>query len=190
MGCLPDSPLEVRLAATLFLILLGAADLFAAWQVHNFASFAPREVARLVAPGGRHAMGGAAAAARNRPAVTEVPVDLDELDRPARHIEHELLVQDTHVHIPAYALTAAALCLVVFGLRLSSAVRSGLVVAAFAAPFADFAGLWGAHLAPGAGTAFASLAVAGGFLMGAAYMIVAALTFYQCWLQGRQGART
>ncbi|HZD53104.1 MAG TPA: hypothetical protein VE175_08660, partial [Woeseiaceae bacterium] len=111
----------------------------------------------------------------------EMPVDLDALDRPEHHIEQSLLVQDTHIHIPAYALTAAALSVIVFGLPLSSATRSALVTAAFAAPLTDFIGLWGAHIAPAAGVAFGLLAVTGGFLMGGVYLIVAALTFYQCW---------
>lgn len=175
MGNLPEGPFEVRLAAMLFLMVLGVADLAGAWQVHNFASFSPPAVARLVAPGGPP--GGMP------PGVTEVPVDLDQLDAPAHHIEQSLLVQDTHIHIPAYALTAAALSLIVFGLRLPSRVRIALVALAFAAPIADFAGLWGAHIAPAAGVAFGTLAVTGGFLMGAVYLLIAALTFYQCWIR-------
>jgi hypothetical protein len=184
MGAIPEAPFEVRLAATLFLLVLGVADIAAAWQVYNFASFSPAGVARLVAPDGPPGsmnMGASGA--------TEVPVDLDAIDAPQNRIEQSLLVQDTHVHIPAYALTAAALSLIVFGLRLSSQVRSVLVTAAFAAPIADFAGLWGAHIAPGAGVAFGALAVTGGFLMGAVYVVIAALTIYQCWIRaGRSGA--
>lgn len=178
MGRLPESPFEVRLAATLFLVLLGLADLSAAWQVQNFASFSPSAVASLVAPGGPPGQ----TQMEERPG-QEVPVDLDQLDMPQHHIEQNLLVQDTHIHIPAYALTAAALSLIIFGLRLSSRARSALVAVAFLAPLTDFLGLWGAHVVPAAGVAFGALAVTGGFLMGGVYLLVTALTFYQCWLQ-------
>jgi hypothetical protein len=181
MGTIPDGPFEVRLAATLFLLVLGMADLAAAWQVHNFASFSPSAVAELVAPGGPP--GGMQMGSSDS---TEVPVNLDELNAPQHHIEQNLLVQDTHIHVPAYALTAAALSLLVFGLRLTSRVRSMLVAAVFVAPVADFTGLWGAHLVPGAGVGFATLAVAGGFLMGIVYLVIAALTLYQCWLPARR----
>jgi hypothetical protein len=181
MGAIPEGPFELRLAVTLFLLVLGMADLAAAWQVHNFASFSPSAVAGLVAPGGP--AGGMQMAPSQ---AAEVPVDLDALNAPQHHIEQDLLVQDTHIHIPAYALTAAALSLIVLGLRLASPVRSLLVAAAFVAPVADFAGLWGAHLVPGAGVAFGTLAVAGGLLMGAVYLIIAGLTLYQCWIPARR----
>jgi hypothetical protein len=185
MGRLPHSALEVRLAATLFLLLLGVADLFGAWEVANFSAFTPAGVAATVVPPGQHSLGagmdgmGSMAA----PSTTrEEPVDLAALNRPKHTISRDLLVQDTHVHIPSYALTAAALSLVAFGLVLSSRARVAIVLLAFAAPFADFVGLWGAHLRPSAGAFFGGLAVAGGFAMGLAYLVVLLITLVQCWL--------
>jgi hypothetical protein len=177
MGKLPQSPLEVRLAATLFLLLLGVADVFGAWEVKNFAAFTPAATAATVAPEEHHAM----SMTPGMSMAMEHPVDLATLDRPHHVISRDLLVQDTHVHMPAYALTAAALSLVIFGLRLGSATRSALVLAAFAAPCCDFAGLWGAHLAPAMGTLFGSLTVAGGFGMGLVWACVLVTTLYQCW---------
>jgi hypothetical protein len=113
----------------------------------------------------------------------ERPVDLAALDHPRHVISRDLLVQDTHVHVPVYAMTAFALSCVVCGLRLASRTRSALVLLAFAAPFCDFAGLWGAHLAPGAGIFFGALAVAGGSCMGLVYVCVLAVTLVQCWLR-------
>jgi hypothetical protein len=165
----------VRLAVILFLALLGLADVFGAWQVKDFAAFSPAGIASTVAPGGPSA--GPAKTATG----AEAPVDLNELNAPSRHIERDLLVQDTHVHVPAYALTAAALSLIVLGLRLTSVWRSVLIGAAFFAPFADFAGLWGAHLIPAAGTAFGALAMIGGFGMGLVYTVIAVVTIRQCW---------
>jgi hypothetical protein len=159
----------VRLAALLFLLTLGVADAFGAWQVANFASFAPRGVAATVAPSGHHPL---AMECCNFSAVGEKPIRPEELDVPMHRIERSLLVQDTHVHVPVYAMTAAFLALLIFGLRMPSRARVGLVLLAFAAPVADFTGLWGAHLFPAAGTAFGLLAVAGGFAMGVCYLAV------------------
>jgi hypothetical protein len=188
MGRLPHSALEVRLAATLFLLLLGVADLFGAWEVANFSAFTPAGVAATVVPPGQHSlaaggsmdgMGSMSAPSTAR----EEPVDLAALNRPKHTISRDLLVQDTHVHIPSYALTAAALSLIAFGLALTSRARVAIVLLAFAAPFADFAGLWGAHLRPSAGAFFGGLAVAGGFAMGLAYLAVCLTTLFQCWLR-------
>src|SRR5437588_3992254 len=172
MGKLPQSPFEVRLAATLFLLLLGVADLFGAWEVKNFAAFTPAATAAAVAPETPHAM---AMCAGCGTMAMERPVDLASLDRPKHVINRELLVQDTHVHVPVYAMTALVLSLLVCGLRLRSRVRSAAVLAAFAAPFLDLAGLWGAHLLPRAGRLFGAVAVAGGFSMGPVYAFVLAV---------------
>src|ERR1022692_877799 len=123
MNQLPEAPFEVRLATTLFLALLGLANIFGAWQVRNFSSFTPSGVAATVAPEEtghiHHSM--------EMPASGEVPVDLNSLDQPRPRIDRPLLVQDSHVHIPMYAITAALLSAIVFVLRLSSRVRSVLV---------------------------------------------------------------
>ncbi len=111
----------------------------------------------------------------------ERPVDLSTLNEPRHHVPRELLVQDTHVHVPVYALTAAFLSVVVFGLRLSSATRTVIVLLSFGAPFLDFAGLWGAHLWAGAARVWAVAALGGGCLMGLVYLAVLGLTLKQCW---------
>jgi hypothetical protein len=178
MGKLPQAPFEVRLAAILFLLLLGVADLFGAWEVMNFADFTPRGVAATFQREEARPM---AMCEHCGSRATEREVDLAALDRPRHTIDRDLLVQDTHIHVPAYALTAAALSLIVFGLALRSAARSAVVALAFAAPFADFAGLWGAQLWPRYGLFFGGLAVAGGFAMGLAYLAVLVLTLVQCW---------
>ncbi len=178
MGRLPRSPLEVRLAVTLFLALLGVADFFGGWQVRNFAAFTPRGVARTVSPEGHHEM---AMECCTVTSTHEMPMEPSSLDHPTHHIARDLLVQDTHVHVPVYAMSAAFLALVVFGLRLSSRARTLLVLFAFAAPFLDFAGLWGAHLAPGLGTLFGALAVGGGFAMGICYSAVFVIAIVQLW---------
>src|SRR5579862_6621401 len=168
MGKLPQSPFEVRLAATLFLLLLGVADLFGAWEVKNFAAFTPAGTAATVAPEMPHTMAMCAACGTM---AMEHPVDLASLDHPKHVINRDLLVQDTHVHVPVYAITALLLSL----------------LAAFAAPFLDFVGLWGAHLLPSAGRLFGGITVAGGFSMGLVYLFVLAVTLSQCWWRRSQG---
>jgi hypothetical protein len=184
MGKLPSSAFEVRLAATLFLLLLGLANLFGAWEVRNFASFTPSGVAAAVGPAGdelseMNYMSHMSHMHEATPA--EKPVSLETLNAPKHHIDRELLVQDSHVHIPVYALTAAALVLIVLGLRLSSRTRVAIVLLAFSAPTFDFAGLWGAHLWQRSGRAWGAVAVLGGAMMGLAYLAVLALTLKQCW---------
>jgi len=178
MGKLPESAFEVRLATTLFLLMLGIADAFGAWEVRNFASFTPRGVAETVAPAGRHEM---TMECCSTSTASEIPLNPESLNAREHRIDRDLLVQDTHVHVPVYAITAALLSLVVLGLRLSSRARSILVTSLFAAPFLDFAGLWGAHLSPKAGVSFGALAVAGGFAMAAAYVVVLAVAIVQLW---------
>lgn len=179
MGRLPHAPFEVRLAATLFLLLLGVADLFGAWEVKNFADFTPQGVAATVKVDENRPM---AMCEHCASMAEEHVVDLASLDRPRHTIGRELLVQDTHVHVPAYALTALALSLVVFGLALPSRARSAVVALAFAAPFADFIGLWSAQLWPRQGLFWGGVTVAGGFSMGLAYLAVLLLALAQCWL--------
>lgn len=182
MGRLPEGPLEVRLAVTLFLLLIGLSNVFGALQVKNFASFRPRELAKIVSPTSSFESNGEGISE------SELPADLEALDEPPRHIERELLIQDSHVHLPAYALTAALLSLIVFGLRLSSSIRVILVFCAFAAPIIDFSGIWGAHLFPRFGVLFATVAIVGGFLMGAAYTVVLIVALWQCWgVERRRG---
>lgn len=184
MGKLPRSPLEVRLAATLFLLLLGVADVFGAWEVKNFAAFTPAGTAATVAPETPHTMSMCAGCGTM---AMEHPVDLASLDRPRHVINRELLVQDTHVHVPVYAMTALILSLLACGLRLGSRTRAAVVLCAFAAPFFDLLGLWGAHLLPRFGPLFGGVAVAGGFAMGLVYLFVLAVTLAQCWWRRPQG---
>src|ERR1700760_4371206 len=105
MGRLPHSALEVRLAALPFLLLLGLGDPSGAWEVANFSAFTPSGVAATVAPPGQHTLAADGPMAGHSMAQEE-PVDLAALDRPRHNISRDLLVQDTHVHVPVYALTA------------------------------------------------------------------------------------
>ena len=60
------------------------------------------------------------------------------------------------------------------------------MLCAFAAPFLDFVGLWGAHFTPDLGAFFRALAVGGGFAMGICYLVVFIIAMVQMWLPGKE----
>src|SRR5207253_1418363 len=95
-----------------------------------------------------------------------------------------LLVQDTHVHMPMYAVIAAALSIIVLGLAISRAAGLALIALLFAAPWLDFAGMWLTKLAS---PKFAIVTLAGGWAMALGYTIVAALALWQMWRPGPKG---
>jgi len=181
MGKLRGSALEVRLAATLFLLLLGVADIFGAWQVKDFGAFNAKGIARNLASSSMHG-----SMHMHHEMSSERPVDIEELNETSHHVDRDLLVQDTHVHVPVYAMTAALLALLVFALELSSPARVGLISLLFSAPAIDFAGLWGAHLYPNHGIFFGYWVLIGGYAMGIAYLIIFVLTLFQCWIKKEQ----
>jgi hypothetical protein len=175
---LRESAVEIRLGVTLFLLLLGIADFFGAWQVRNFAAFTPKEVAATVAPESHTEM---TMVCCSTSAAEEKSIDLSMLDHPKHQINRELLVQDTHVHVPVYAIAAALLTAVVCALALSTSARIALILGAFGAPFLDFAGLWGGSFFPAHGVFFGAVALVGGFSMGIVYLIVLVLALVQSW---------
>ena len=93
-------------------------------------------------------------------------------------VDRNLLVQDTHVHVPIYGIIAAALSLVVLGLDLTRRWGYALITLLFAAPWFDFAGMWLTKLVS---SGFAVLTVAGGWAMGLAYTIVTGVALWQMW---------
>jgi hypothetical protein len=111
--------------------------------------------------------------------IVQHPVTPGDLAREEHHtVDRDLLVQDTHVHLPMYGVIAAALAVVVLGLALPPWAGYTLIGLLFAAPWLDFAGMWLTKLVS---PAFALVTVAGGWAMGAGYTIVAALACWQMW---------
>jgi hypothetical protein len=94
------------------------------------------------------------------------------------HVDLELLVQDTHVHMPMYAVIAACLSVIALGLAIPRRASMSIIVLLFAAPWLDFAGMWLTKLvAPG----FAIVTLAGGWAMALGYTVVAVLALWQMW---------
>lgn len=171
---------RVKWLVTCLLATFGVAYAFGAWMVGLYAGFTPRGVAATYAEGdhGMHMP-------PEQTMVLEHRIGLSDLARePAHTVDRDLLVQDTHVHVPMYGLIAAALSLVVLGLTLSPRAALGLITLLFAAPWLDFAGMWLTKLvAPG----FAVVTLAGGWAMGLGYTIVTSLALWQMWRRPAQG---
>jgi hypothetical protein len=110
--------------------------------------------------------------------VSERPVSMTDMGEEMHHVDRDLLVQDTHVHMPMYAVIAACLSVLTLGLPLSRWQGLAIIALLFAAPWLDFAGMWLTKLAS---PRFAIVTLAGGWAMALGYAIVAALATYQMW---------
>jgi len=173
---LRHSDLRVRWLVTLLLATLGTSYLFGAWMVALYAGFSPRKVAETYGPAGEAVM--AMQMPPDTTMVTERPVSMAEMGEEMHHVDRDLLVQDTHVHMPMYAVIAAALSVIALGLTLPRWGGLTIIAVLFAAPWLDFAGMWLTKLAS---PRFAIVTLAGGWAMALGYTIVAVLATYQMW---------
>ena len=174
---LRHSDLRVRWLVTLLLATLGTSYLFGAWMVALYAGFSPRKVAETYGPAGEAVM--AMQMPPDTTVVTERPVSMGEMGEEMHHVDKELLVQDTHVHMPMYAVIAACLSVITLGLTVPRWAGLSIITVLFAAPWLDFAGMWLTKLAS---PRFAIVTLAGGWAMALGYTIVAALAMWQMWL--------
>lgn len=173
---LRHSDLRVRWLVTLLLATLGTSYLFGAWMVSLYAGFSTTKVAQTYGAAGEAVM--SMQMPPETTLVSERPVSMAEMGEEMHHVDRDLLIQDTHVHMPMYAVIAAALSVIVLGLAISRTAGLALITLLFAAPWLDFAGMWLTKLAsPG----FAIVTLAGGWAMALGYTIVAALAIYQMW---------
>ena len=173
---LRHSDLRVRWLVTLLLATLGTSYLFGAWMVGLYAGFTPAKVGETYGPAGEAPM--AMQMPPDSTVVTEHAVSMTEMGEETHHVDTDLLVQDTHVHMPMYAVIAAALSVIVLGLSISRAMGLALIALLFAAPWLDFAGMW---LTKIASPRFAIVTLAGGWAMALGYTIVAFIATYQMW---------
>jgi hypothetical protein len=170
---------RVKWLVTCLLATFGLSYLFGAWMVALYAGFTPSHVAETYA--------GAEMTMHMPPdstVVVEHPMNMSQFAEGDRHVvDLDLLVQDTHVHVPMYGVIAAALSLVVLGLVVPASWQFGLITLLFAAPWLDFAGMW---LTKFASSGFAVLTVVGGWAMGLGYLAVTAIAIRQMWFD-REG---
>ena len=173
---LRQSDVRVRWLVTLLLATLGASYLFGAWMVGLYAGYSPRKVAETYGPAGEMPM--TMQMPPETTVVTEQPISMAEMGEEQHHVDRDLLVQDTHVHMPMYAVIAACLSVIALGLAMPRWAGLAIIALLFAAPWLDFAGMWLTKLAsPG----FAIVTLAGGWAMALGYVIVAAIATYQMW---------
>ena len=167
---LRQSDVRVRWLVTLLLATLSTSYLFGAWMVGLYAGYSPRKVAETYGP--------AMQMPPETTMVTEQPISLAEMAEEQHHVDRDLLVQDTHVHMPMYAVIAACLSVIALGLAMPRWAGLSIIALLFAAPWLDFAGMWLTKLtSPG----FAIVTLAGGWAMALGYVIVAAIATYQMW---------
>jgi hypothetical protein len=170
------SDLRVRWLVTLLLATLGTSYLFGAWMVGLYAGFSTRAVAETYGPSGEALM--MMQMPPDTTMVTERAISPAEMGEEHHHVDIDLLVQDTHVHMPMYALIAACLSVIALGLALPRWASLSIIALLFAAPWLDFAGMWLTKLvSPG----FAIVTLAGGWAMALGFAIVATLATYQMW---------
>ena len=170
------SDVRVRWLVTLLLATLGTSYLFGAWMVGLYAGYSPRKVAETYGPAGETPM--TMQMPPETTMVTERPISMAEMGEEQHHVDRDLLVQDTHVHMPMYAVIAACLSVIALGLAIPRWAGLSIITLLFAAPWLDFAGMWLTKLvSPG----FAIVTLAGGWAMALGYLIVAVLATYQMW---------
>jgi hypothetical protein len=166
---------RIKWLVTCLLATLGLAYVFGVLMVSLYAGFTPERVAATYA--------GPDMSMPMPPETTMVvqrPMTMADFAKPEVHaVDTNLLIQDTHVHVPMYGVIAAALGVVVLGLSVRRAWALALITLLFAAPWLDFAGMW---LTKFASPRFAIVTLIGGWAMGAGYLVVAALAVHQMWL--------
>ena len=177
---LRHSDVRVRWLVTLLLATLGTSYLFGAWMVGLYAGFSTSKVAETYGAAGEAVM--AMQMPPETTLVAERPVSMAEMGEEMHHVDRDLLVQDTHVHMPMYAVIAACLSVIALGLAMPRWAGLSIIFLLFAAPWLDFAGMWLTKLAS---PHFAMVTLAGGWAMALGYTIVAALALWQMWLGGK-----
>jgi hypothetical protein len=174
---LAGAPRAARWAVTLYLALIGTAYAFGLAMVVLWSGLTPQQLVRTY----RQPKAGVAG---EQAQVSEQPIDLNQAlaEEAVHQIDTRLLVQDTHVHVPVYALIALSLCAVALGLRWRAGFELVLVFALFSAPLLDFVGMW---LTKFVADGFAYLTLLGGWLMAASYLVVAVTAIRQIWFERR-----
>jgi Na+-transporting methylmalonyl-CoA/oxaloacetate decarboxylase gamma subunit len=161
---LRDANRSVKLAAVMFLLVLGLAYVFAFLMVRQYAGLTPGDVAATYVP--------QKVEASRLPQESHsrtAPLELTTMKEERHQVDTPLLIQDSHIHIMIYAIVAALQTLVILGLGWSAGWRDVVILAAFGSGAMDFAGQW--LMKAGIG-GFAWLTIGSGWLMTAVYLVV------------------
>ena len=162
---LRDAHRSVKLAALLFLLLLGYSYLFAFLMVKNWAGLTPSAVQATYVPAA--AMDTMAMPEQSKSAMQAL--DLSKVPEMKHTVDTALLIQDSHIHLMIYALVAAILSLIILGMDWPGWLRDGMIVAAFGFGALDFAGQW---LMKAGLPGFAWLTICSGWGMALVYLVV------------------
>lgn len=155
----------VKLAALLFLLVLGYSYVFAFLMVKTWSGLTPAKVATTYAPA-EHA--DEMHMTMESHATTQ-PLDLGQVPEMQHTVDTNLLIQDSHIHLMIYAIVAALLSLIIVGLDWPAWWRDTMIVAAFGFGALDFAGQWLMKFGLGG---FAWLTILSGWGMALVYLIV------------------
>jgi len=159
--------LSVRIAALLFLGVLGYSYVFAFLMVKDWAGLTPAAVSATYAP--RASIDPDALANTTRSSTQAI--DLGSMGEDRHHVDTRLLIQDSHIHLMIYAIVGALETLLILGLEWRPAWRNVAIVTAFGAGALDFSGQWLMKLGL---EGFSYLTIASGWLMAAVYVVVLA----------------
>jgi hypothetical protein len=171
---------SVKLAAVLFLLVLGYSYVFAFFMVKTWAGLTPARVQATYVPA--PAMSDSMMPMESH--ATMQALDLAAMPKMQHTVDTQLLVQDSHIHIMIYAIVAALETLVVLGLGWRPAIRDAVILGAFGFGALDFAGQW--LMKAGIG-GFAWLTILSGWGMALTYVIILVRTLTEV-LRGRAGS--
>jgi hypothetical protein len=161
---LRDAHRSIKLAALLFLLVLGYSYIFAFLMVKTWSGLTPTKVAATYVPKPGMDM----SAMPEQSQSTTQQLNLAEVPEMQHTVDTNLLVQDSHIHIMIYAIVAALEAVIILGLSWPGWFRDTVIVAAFGFGALDFAGQWLMNFGlPG----FAWLTIASGWGMSLVYLL-------------------
>ena len=135
---LRDAHRSIKLAALLFLLVLGYSYIFAFLMVKTWSGLTPTKVEATYVP--KPGMNMAAMPEQSQS--TTQQINLAEVPTMQHMVDTNLLIQDSHIHIMIYAIVAALESLIILGLGWRGWFRDTVIVAAFGFGALDFAGQW------------------------------------------------
>ena len=156
---------SVRLAAVLFMLVLGYAYSFAFLMVKEWAGLTPEQGAATYVP----ATDMEDIVLLEESQATTEALDFSSMEEMRHQVDTGLLIQDSHIHIMIYAIVAALQTLLILGLGWGAAWRNTVITAAFGSGALDFSGQW---LVKAGIPGFSWLTIASGWLMSAVYVVV------------------
>jgi hypothetical protein len=156
---------SVKLAALLFLLVMGYAYSFAFLMVKTWSGLTPTRVQATYVP--KPGMNEMQMSTESH--ATTQPLDLGKVPEMQHTVDTNLLIQDSHIHVMLYAIVAGLLTLIIVGLDWPPWWRDTIIVLNFGFGVLDFVGQWLMNRGLGG---FAVLTILSGWGMSLVYLIV------------------